>query len=83
MIAPEKGILAARNDDTKHIPKEIVDIFEKYQGQGLAKRQQIGATCFQDDLLSDLESIPMATPFCSAFIGIPAHTATSTITPTS
>lgn len=45
-----------------------------------AKRQQPDAECYADDWLSILESAPVATPFCSAFINIPAATIADTKT---
>jgi len=46
----------------------------------VAKRQQPGAECYSDDWLSVLESAPVATPFCSSFIDLPAATVMDTTT---
>lgn len=46
----------------------------------LGKRQQPGADCYPDAWLSILQSAPVATPFCSDFIGIPAATQYDTAT---
>jgi len=68
--------------NVKAIPDYVLNLLKKYSGRPIQKRQQVGATCFEDDLLSEFQQLPAATPLCSSFIDLPNITQTSTVTPT-
>lgn len=72
----EKGF----DDIPDWIKAEVINQGIDISSTSLEKRQQPGADCYLDDWLSVLESAPVATPFCSSFINLPAATVMDTTT---
>jgi len=65
------------------LPQWIKDILVKdaiNSGNVLARRQQEDSFCAGDALYTDFGSQPAATAYCSAALGIPMVTVTSTLT---
>lgn len=69
-----------RSSKDSVIPDFVADLFKSDSEEVLRKRQQIGATCYEDAILSSMQAEPIFTEFCSGWLDLPASTTTTTTT---
>ena len=70
----------ARSYQDKVLPDFVADLFKHSNEETLKKRQQVGATCYEDPILTKMQAKALYTPWCSAWLDLPALTTTTTTT---